>query len=47
MKFLEVLSLYVLFIWKGGVGKNYVACATALHLSFHVKRVLLVSIETV
>ena len=45
MKFLEALPRFVFFTGKGGVGKTSVACATALHLAYRGKRVLLVSTD--
>ncbi len=45
MKFLEDPPRFLFFTGKGGVGKTSVACATALELAGHGKRVLLVSTD--
>ncbi|MPV35952.1 arsenical pump-driving ATPase [Georgenia subflava] len=43
--FLLDVPRYVFLTGKGGVGKTSVACATAIHLARHGKRVLLVSTD--
>ena len=40
-----VQTKYLFFTGKGGVGKTSTACATAVYLADHVKRVLLVSTD--
>ena len=45
MRFLEDPPRFLFFTGKGGVGKTSVACATALELAGHGKRVLLVSTD--
>ncbi|MGK2869465.1 MAG: arsenical pump-driving ATPase [Mycobacterium sp.] len=45
MKFLEASPRFLFFTGKGGVGKTSIACASAIHLARHGKRVLLVSTD--
>ncbi len=45
MRFLENAPPFLFFTGKGGVGKTSVACATAVTLAEHGKRVLLISTD--
>lgn len=45
MKFLDAAPRFLFFTGKGGVGKTSIACATAITLAHHGKRVLLVSTD--
>jgi arsenite/tail-anchored protein-transporting ATPase len=45
VKFLDAPPRFLFFTGKGGVGKTSIACASAIHLARHGKRVLLVSTD--